>query len=265
MVKQYTLEPTKNPGLFRVVDMNGDWTHYLYAAPGTDPRESKVFLRSVNDILEHGYPKDTRFEQWLLRTLPQKREEIMRYACEKGRSIHHMIDELIQEDNMPTNLAASENMRHQAILSFVRFWELHAPVIITSEYPILNFDLEYAGTLDAILKLTKCCGKALCPCKEIIGKLGVWDWKTGSRIKQEHFAQVGAYKNGKNVKEILPKGMTVEYGAILRIMAPHADRNTYQLKTAVGKRFDECFEQFLAAKTIAGFSYKGFDPDIITI
>lgn len=286
MQKVYTLEPTKHPYLFRVMDMDGNWTHYLYRS-GSEEK----YLRAVNFILEKGYPREHNLDRRMLNTRPESRFKVFEeyitrvlYSCEKGRSIHRLLDEMIQQEEVPSCEQAAETNRQKAIVSFVKFWEAHDPEIIVSEYPVFNLVEGTAGTLDAVVRIRKTCNVRICECRAIVGKIGIWDWKTGNSINPEHSAQLGAYANAENINSIIPARMTekefrpfgenttmpvsvrenkIEYGAILRIGTDHITTGGYQMRAFVGPALDEAYTRFGCAKVIADFTYKPFQPEIV--
>lgn len=295
-MKNYTLQPTKNPELDRLVDRDGNWQNYFHKPSGR-------YLRGITTILQQGYAKGRGFEEWLLRITPAERDEVLRITGDKGDRIHKWIDaaltydqfknleteeknaEVVSKWSMEEGIYNRETQDYEkpsadewdAIRSFATFWERHAPVLVSSEFPVYNLDVGYAGTPDAFIILTKACEARTCCCKPVVGKLGLFDWKTGSGIRPSFSAQLGALVHGDNVPALV-KGLKVEYGAILRLGTSHKGTGGSEMETFevfetrkdedIDKQADRYnnslnfgFDRFLAAKAIADYEYKPFNPE----
>lgn len=250
-MKTFEHQPTADSDLFRVVDRHGDWTHY-YHAP------SKRYLRAVNAILEAGYAKGPRFYDWLKNKNAQEVEEILKSSGERGDAIHQFISFVlslrgereidrtvitVNTDQGPRLLSDDEWL---TFLTFRTFWQEHKATIIATEQAVYNLKEGYAGTLDAILRLNKKCGFEKCKCKNFIGKVGLFDWKTGSGIYPNYGAQVASYAKGDN----LP--CKPQYTAILRIGTRHT--SGYEFQPYDVKQTREHFKDFQSALRLAGES-----------
>ncbi len=262
-MKTYTLQETQNKDLFRVVNRDGDWFHYYI-------QSKDIYLRAVNFILETGYAKGAGLIKWLKSKSEEEAEKILKSAGEKGDRIHQFINFCLEAGgkysfettavNDEKGIATLLNYEERdAILSFEHFWKQHDPEIIAKEYPVYNLKDKYAGTLDAIIKLNKSCEVRSCPCKDLVGKIGLFDWKSGSGIYSNYGAQLAAYANGENLKDVLGKHK-IDYTAILRIGTAHKTTNGYQLEVYDKKETQRHFDEFLSAITIANAEYKEFDP-----
>ena len=266
-MKTFDLLETKHPDLFRVVDRNGNWEYYWH-------KPSDTYLRGVTTILNVGYAKGAFFDEWLSRHTPDERDEILRAAGERGDKVHRAIDTILgmgaegklsrtsrifnKASGVEEQLSIEE---WDALLSFGRFWVAHEPILHASEASVFNTRLGYAGTADAILTLTKSCGVRTCKCADLVGKVSLWDWKTSKGIRPSYSAQTAAYACAENIGEYLP-GMTgIAYTAVLRLGTAHKTTGGYELKS-----FDvmEGFERFMAAKSIADFEHRPFEPSDIT-
>lgn len=262
-MKTYTFQSTSDKDLFRVVDRNGDWTHYYH-------QPSDKYLRAVNFILETGYAKGYGLIKWLKSKTEEEAERILKSAGEKGDKIHQFINTCLEDGgkyNFKTTAVNDEKgvatllsyEERDAILSFEHFWKQHDPEIIAKEYPIYDLKHKFAGTLDAIIKINKSCEVKSCSCKNLVGKIGLFDWKSGSGIYSNYGAQLAAYANGENLKDILGEHK-IDYTAILRIGTTHKTTNGYQLETYDKNETKQHYNEFLSAITIASAEYKEFDP-----
>ncbi len=267
-MKTFTLQPTRHNDLFRVVDRDGNWKHYLHQPSGT-------YLRGATTILTDGYPKGAGFEQWLANHSPEERDSILAAAGDKGDMVHRVIDLALNTPGNATilldrrteihNRAINEyrkltNAEWDATLSWAHFWTKHKPIVITAEGTGYNLKLGHAGTWDAILILTEECGVRTCKCAGLKDKIGLFDWKSGSGIYPTYSAQTASYANSENLHEYLPDGRSIEYTAILRIGTRHKTTGGYEMQVSVGDEIHSDYARFLAAKAIADYDYKPFDP-----
>lgn len=182
-MKTYTLEATKNPDLFRVMDRDGNWQHYYL-------KSKDIYLRGATTVLEQGYAKGAFFEDWLLKMTREERDQILKSAGERGDKVHRFIDTALtvsgveefgtkfQKEVGIFNRATKDydkpsNDEWDAILSFAQFWAKHEPVLYVSEAPLYNTKIGYAGTADAIIQITKACTVRYCKCEELVGKIGL--------------------------------------------------------------------------------------------
>lgn len=259
-MRNYTYSKTSNPQLYRVVDMNGDWKHYAFFSK-KNQKGDKIFLRAVNFILSQGYAKP-RLNDWFKNHTAEEAERILSERGERGDRVHQGIflflrdgkitrdTQVLAEDNKTlVRLSADE---FDCILSFVAFWNAHRAVLAVQDYAVFNLKAGYAGTLDAIIKLTATCENKYCKCKEVIGQTGLWDWKSSGDIYPDYGAQVAAYAGADN----LPKKVKIEYTAILRVGTNHKVGFEIELygadKTAVH------LQEFFSAMVIQNASYKEF-------
>ena len=289
-MKTYTYEPTKNPDIFRVVDREGNWKRYWI-------KSKNVFLDGITTVLERGYAKGMFFEEWLLRITPQERDAILKSTGERGDKVHRAVDTVLTYKPDPTearfegmneeefnearktsvinretgiwNRATKdyeklENDEWDCLLAWSRFWEAHAPVLVVSEHPTYSIEHGYAGTLDVIIVTTKACDVKKCRavCEKLVGKFGVWDWKTSSGIRPSYSAQVETHANAENIGEYLPPNAKIDYTAICRVGTNHKTTGGYEIAawTTEEERKD-AFGRFLAAKKIFDFESTPFDPE----
>lgn len=271
-MKTFTLEATKHPDLFRVVDRDGNWEHYWH-------KPSNTYLRGSTTILALGYNKGPWFNKWLSEKTPDEQKQILSAATTKGDKVHRWIDLALSAEpgvrvhERKFGVFSKESKQEEllsndewsCILSFSEFWKRHEPILIRSEAPVFNLGLGYAGTADMLIILTKSCGVRYCKCFDLIGKVGLWDNKTSSGIRDEHSAQAASYANAENLNEYINKPM--DYIAILRLGTTHVSTGGYEMQPFQGDQMKNAFDRFLAAKTIAALGYKPFDPaiDIVDI
>lgn len=304
MAKSYTLGETKHEKLFRLMDRDKNWRRYVLvkefteeyqnrvaaAEPGEEPKptfadlKTALYLDGVTTILNDGYTKGSFFANWLSQHTMEEREKILSAAGEKGDKVHRTIDMLISGgdvDGKGTLLTREtevlnreskqeeplENDEWDCLLSFESFWSAHAPIVLTSELTLYSTMFEYAGTADAIIILTKACEVKMCKCEELVGKIGLFDWKTSSGIRASYGAQVAAYSLAENMGEYLPPGQAVAYAAILRLGTAHKTTGGYELKVIDQDALLDAWQRFLGAKRIFDYEKTPFDPakDIIDI
>ncbi len=267
MAKTFVLEPTKLPELFRIVDRKGDWQNYWYEPTGT-------ILRSVNSILEGGYPKGKGFEIWLSKLTPAEAEAVRVEKSGEGDRTHQFIDAVLtssgvagfgttfkREETLVLNkengqMVPLNDEEWDAVLSWSRFWNAHEPILIASETPVYDLKMGYAGTFDAILILLRNCEVKSCGCKELGGKVGIYDWKKSAGIYPNYSAQLGAYAYAESLKTLL-EGNVPDYAANLRLGTNHKSTGGYEFKPY--NDLSEIYARFMAAKTIADYEYKPFD------
>lgn len=284
-MKTFTLESTKHSKLYRVVDREGNWKNYAYikkTKKSYDPEKpltfddvaSAVYLRGVTTILGEGYPKGKGFEIYLARTSETEQKEKLETAGEKGSKVHNFIDlalmtepekgEVLTLDR--TQEVYNRNSKQEealnddewdTVLAWKEFWIAHSPILIQSEVPFFALKNGYAGTGDVICILTRECDIRTCACKGTVGKVGLLDWKTGSKIHPQYFAQGAAYERADNMKEYLPKGKKIEYIGIVRVSSGLS--SGYEMKLSKDMKAD--FSKFQAAKLLASTDAKPFDPE----
>jgi len=257
-MKTYTFEKTTSKNVLKVVDQDGDWTHYYH-------KPTKTYLRAVNYILHTGFTKGQRFEEFLKNNSKTEIESKLKRSVEKGDKVHQFIRYLFENKgraNRGTKMRSEEtrelelltNDEWNCILSLGNFWEKHKPILLVHEFTIFNLKEKFAGTGDAILKLTEKCEIKSCPCKDLVGKLGLFDWKSGSGIWDDQGPQIAAYSHGENITK------KIDYTAILRLGTRHIQTNGYEFVPYNVAETEKHWQEFLAAKTISNASYRPFDP-----
>lgn len=276
-MKSYIYQKTKHPDLFRIVDRNGDWKHYMHAPTNT-------VLRGVTTILDAGYAKGPFFEQYLLSKTKEESADILKRAGDRGDAVHQAIDGVLSLEEVPVgSVFRRENIEiidrdketartltddeWGAFLAWGQFLARHTPLLICAEQAVYSLTHGYAGTLDAILVLTKPCGVKACGCEPLIGKIGLWDWKTSSGIRPSYSSQLAAYAHADNIADYLPPGKEIEYTAVCRIGTKHKTTGGYEIEAHEGVEVQNNFHRFLGCKMIADYEYAPFDPerDIVDI
>lgn len=260
-MKTYELQPTSDKDLFRVVDRNGNWKHYFH-------EPTKKYLRSVNNILDEGYAKGYGFHRYLLGITKEEAEKKLKEAGDRGDAIHQFIKTIfiqLGKVNRQTAVRAEDNRNEriltddewEAILAFQSFWQKHQPKLIAFEKAAYNLEEGYAGTLDAIIRLTKRCEVKTCQCKDLVGKVGLYDWKSGGGIYGSYGAQVAAYARAENIRELIP----INYTAILRIGTNHKTTGGYEFQPYDRDETKTHYREFMAARDIQDAEYEPFDPE----
>ena len=260
-MKRHSLGETDDNNLFRLVDMNGDWTHYFHKPTGRT-------LKSSTYILNRGFAKGPQFLEALKNSSAEAWDKKTSDACDRGDAVHQgvrgliisgsfsRLDEVLSEDNKTPRRAT--HGESDAIMSFGRLWNDHGMVAIGFEKSIVNLDGDgYAGTLDLLAVMTKPCGrdKRYCKCVPFMGKLGLWDHKSGKGIYESYGPQVASYAKA-DLKEIIGT-RKVEYTAI-----DHLGRDTergYKIEFYDEAETEKHWNEFQAANVIMNATYKPYD------
>jgi hypothetical protein len=265
------------------VDLKGNWNNYLLRpeAPIDGSEWEGKILRSVNAILDAGYAKGPQFYEWLLSKSKDEAKEILSAAGERGDKIHQYVSKVLdvagiqgapsifdrelyvinRETQQADKLSQDE---WYAVLSWVRFWIAHEPILYANEVPFYNEKLGYAGTGDAIIQITKACEVKMCKCNTLVNKIGLWDWKSGGGIYGSYSAQVAGYKNAENIKNYLPPKAKIDYTGLLRIGTAHKTTGGYEMEIHTTKEeLKSGWDRFLAAKAIAEYEVNPFSLDSI--
>ena len=138
------------------------------------------------------YPKNYRFMRWLAEKGWDEAELIKQTAAEKGSRVHRACDDLIKgieiflDSKYPNNdgeLAELTAEEYGIIMTFKDFLEKEQPVIINTDYTLLNHEYKYGGTLDI-----KCRIKS-----DDYKFVHIIDIKTSSDIWPSHEIQVSSY------------------------------------------------------------------------
>jgi hypothetical protein len=74
----------------------------------------------------------------------------------------------------------------------------------------------------------------VCKCETLVGKIGLWDWKTSSGIRAGYSAQTASYALSENIGQYLPMGREIEYTAILRLGTAHEITKAYEMRAFDG-------------------------------
>src|SRR3990167_2010667 len=263
-MKTYELQKTKNDGLFRVVDREGNWRYYFHEG-------KKQYFRAVNYIIETGYPKGYFFYEWLKSKTKDEAEKILKTAGNRGSRVHDAItrifdtkDKFTRFDKVFNDIEKRDieltNDEWDALLSWQEFMKRHEAKTITYEYSIWNAKHRYAGTLYWIGILTKDCGVRTCKCTEYIGKIGLVDWKTSGGIYGSYNAQTGSYVMAQNLKDVLGK-TKIDYSGVVRIGTNHKLTGGYEFKPFSKEETKRNFDLFIHALGICEFETTPFNPD----
>jgi len=260
-MKTYELRATSNPHVFRVVDRAGEWAHYFEDTTNT-------YLRGATSILGRSYPKGEGFYIALKRATPEEWDRKLSEAGDRGDAIHQFIAKILsgEQCDRHTKVLAENNIDYReladdewdAILSFERWWNAHAPKLIAYEQTVASLSLGYAGTLDVICRLTKSCGARCCNCKDAVGKVALLDWKSGGGIYESYGAQVACYAYS-DLSHLL-HGLTVTVTGIVRIGTSHVTTGGYECKFYSQEETARNMDRFLAAKLLDDQNYRPFDP-----
>lgn len=150
------------------------------------------FYKSVTWVGSY-YPKTTRYMRWLAEKGWDKAEEVKNEAAEKGSRVHHACNDLLngQEVKMDDKYSDSEGEvkelsaeEYGIIMSFKEWLEEEQPIVLGTEYTLLNHEHKFGGTVDI-----KCRIKS-----DNYQNVWIVDIKTSQDIWPSHEIQVSAYK-----------------------------------------------------------------------
>lgn len=251
-VLTYTEAPTSHPDLVKLVDHEGNWTHYRH-------KPTNRMLAAVNHVIANGYNKGPRFHDYLLSVSREEAKKALESAGERGTRVHSGIRDLV--DGMEVGLATkypSESSygrmepitfeEWSLIQCFERWQKERAPRVSGQEISVFSLEHGYAGTVDFLGSVNA-----------VEKGFGVLDWKTSSRIWNEYALQTAAYFMA--ILEMKDKRYVVpDYTGIIRFSDGRQDG--FEEKWWSRKETESNFEHFLAAKKVYEFNKpkKGDDP-----
>lgn len=280
-MKTYEHRLTATPGLFRVVDRDGDWRFYFKCA-GPEPHAAGCYgsfheatgkyLRAITSTLDAGFAKGHGFYLALKRASADEWERRLQLAGDKGDAVHQAIAKIFDGEvfNRKSLVLAENNCTERplshdewsCVLAFERFWTMHDCILVSHEQSVANLELGYAGTLDVIFRMRKWCGRAekLCPCKPFINKLGLGDWKSGGGIYESHGAQVAALSRADLHRLI--GDHRIDFTGVVRVGTKH--KVGFEFEAYGPAATSKNFGHFKAALRLAAVHVPMFDPKCIT-
>lgn len=225
-MKLYNLKETSEKDVFRIVDVDGNWTHY---------QTPKGIKPGVTHILHKASAKDEGFYQYLLSTNKDEAQKKLETAGDEGARVHDAIKDLILGQEISINsLYPSEqtgkpeplNMKEwEALLAWQRFTERFQPETIAVEHTV--YDDKVAGTIDYIATILLTAGeKIYLNDKEVTIKSttrikALLDWKKSGNIYPEYKKQTGVYRQIYGDK-------TVTHTCIVRLGTKH--KSGYEIR-----------------------------------
>lgn len=250
-------------GILQVTTVDERW----YVRDMTDPETGLPkyrFYPSVTWICDH-YPKGVAFYKWLASKGWDEAESIKTAAGDKGSKVHYAIRDLIEGrivaiDAKYRNNSTGEDEElsleeYDCLMAFALWHKEVKPKFIACEFAVWA-DLcqnklclchntggktcceecagGYAGTVDL-----------LC---EIAGQLYLVDFKTSQYIWPSHELQVSAYKHAGGEETLKAKLAILQVGYKL-------NKRRYKFTEV-----DDCYNEFLAARTIWAKEQKGVHP-----
>lgn len=243
----YQNEPTSDPHIFRVVDRDGDWTHYFND-------QTNQYLVAVNRVISLGFPKGAGLIEWLKKTTPEEAEKRLQSAGERGSRVHTAIRDLIDGQTVsldtpyPTEdggVARLTNSEWDCLLSFQRWATAFKPEVSSHEDALWHKNHLYAGTRDFKGQITIEKGTKLSVDDKYITwpetrtvRVNPLDWKTGGSY-DDHKLQVAAYNACDPT--------AYDYTGIVRFGTTH--KSGYEMKLWSRAKTREHYQIFLNAKT----------------
>lgn len=259
-VPTYINQPTDNPHLFRVVDREGNWTHYWHDQLG--------YLPSVNHIIGLGFPKGEGLIRWLKRLPEDESDRILRAAGERGRKVHdairkltagervHYADKFANDKGIFEVLTPDE---WDCLVSWVTWVSDFQPKVLRYETSLFHPKRRYAGTMDFLGSI--CLRKGIkvslddkfTTIREDVRVEVLLDYKTGSTIHDDHRLQVAAYDACLDER--------ADFTGILRIGTAHKNGG-YELKLWSRDKTKQHLKYFWMAKGIYEMNNKSWIPEI---
>ncbi len=249
-MKTYELKPTKNPKLFRNMDLNGDWRDYKNTETGE-------YKRGLTTALGRAYPKGEGYYVALKNSTPDEWEKKLSEAADRGDAIHQLIELALSgiNVNMMTDILSENNkdtrkptlVEWEKYLSFVDFVNLHGIYVYgyeeTVEHP------KFIGTFDQLWIITKSCGldKRYCRCNDFLNIPIVNDVKTGKGLYPNHKAQIAGLAHVVNAEATM-------------LLHLNGTERGWSVKFFSKEETEKAYERCMAAFTIDDESYKPFDP-----
>ncbi len=142
----------------------------------------------VTHILDVGYAKGKRFQQWLIENGEQS-EEIRDRAARSGTAVHVAIGLLLEKQKLVFGQTVTDfkgesfvlgEREWKKIMSFMMWYTDFAPdEVVYNEVLLCSKTYGYAGTCDFVVKKD--------------GKTYLLDFKTGNGFHKVYWAQLGAY------------------------------------------------------------------------
>lgn len=237
-VPSYTFVETSDENLLKVVDLQGDWTHYFI-------KDENRYIPSVNRIITRTGPMDPGLLQWIQRTSKEEAEKRFLKAGEQGTRSHYAIRQLIDgfRVTLETKFFNDISKRDEPLnndewfnmTSFVNWWATYKPETIRHEFSVVNKKLGYAGTPDWIgtIEIPKGMKQVS---RRYWGKrvTVLLDWKTSSGIWKEYKLQTAAYT--KTVPE------NIQFTGVVRIGTSH--KSGWQIELWNKQETNEHFRLF---------------------
>lgn len=268
-IPSYRFEKTSHPNVKRVVDMDGDWTHYYLV-------KEKIYVKAVNHILYHGYTKGPRFNEYLLSITKDEQQKVLKERGDIGTRTHIAISDLIygvkltMDRKYPSEVRGRQDRltieEWKNLMAFKNWCELYSPRLIRHEFAVFSREIGYAGTDDALLIITVPSGSKVFE-KQYWGEdvLLLPDWKSGAGIWDEYQAQVAAYLHAAmemgTYKQFFNAFKGKIFTGIVRVGSRHANGYEFKIwneRESLGHNFN----LFLAAKTIADNAGEGWEPQV---
>lgn len=219
-ISKYSLSPTDNPDLFRVINRNGDWIVYFNS-------KEKKYKWAVNYIISNGFPMADGLINFIKNHTSEESKKILESAGERGSRVHAAIRDLINgltidlerpyESEIAGKWERLTDEEWSCLTAWVAWVEKFKPELISCETSV---DAEkYAGTIDFLGSINLQKGDkinindSITTIKEDKKIKVLLDWKTGSGIYDNYRLQVAAYAFAS---KIIP-----EYTGIIRLGTAH--------------------------------------------
>ena len=250
-VPSHTEVPTSHPDLVKLVDREGNWTHYKHVPTGR-------FLPAVNHIITNGYNRGKRFHDYLLSVNKEEAKRALETAGERGTRVHEAFRDLVNgvevriDSKYPSESSSGRfepltNEEWDFISCGVRWLAMADLQVNAQDIGVFSLVHGYAGTVD-FLGMVK-------------NVLSMPDWKTSTRIWDEYKLQTAAYYTALLEMQD-PRYITPDRTGIVRF-APGRESG-YEEKWWDAAETREHFDVFLGSKKIYELNKpaKGDDPDI---
>lgn len=184
----YEIEGKSVPRVSNALDLlSTRFLYRWYSNNGTKKALEVLKLLSAEEAERAIQPLPQDF----LKNAYDKSEE----ALTIGTDVHHLIESDLKGKRIPRQ---SDTSTQTAFSNYKTWKRSHKIEVIQTEMTVYSAKHDYAGTLDAILRVD--------------GKVGIYDWKTGKRFSPVNNLQIVAYR--KALKEMNPTFKVHEIGVV---------------------------------------------------
>lgn len=238
MVSKYSLEPTDDPNLFRVIDRNGDWIVYFN-------EKTKQYLWSLTHIIGGGFPMEQGLVNWLKSQSKEDAEKYMEFTGNRGSRVHEAIRDVITGITVEADRPYKSRItgqyepltwdEYQALLAWQTWGNIFKPKVRRHECSVST--KQYACTLDFEGAITLPKGRKvyindkLVTIPQDMEISAILEWKYTSMIRDGHKLQLSAQASAAKIwpqyTGVVRVGTTHKEGFEMRLWDYHHTREVF--------------------------------------